>query len=292
MSGINGLEVAETALGPIEYFQRDTGRDSDKIILSIHGAMGGYDQSDILGRTIGPTGYRYISISRPGYLRTPLKGRETAEAQADLIAALLDFLHISKVIVFAISGGGYSALHFALRHQERCSALVLCSTTGGRNSTPIPFSFNVIKILAHIPLLTNMMRKRVEKNIERSLKKSISYSDILYRTIKDHETVALFKELSIGMMNEMPKRLPGTINDIKITQTHDYALNEIKVPSLIVHGTDDPIVGFNAHGKRLAGEIPGARLYAAQKGEHAAIFTHRIEVRTAVADFLKILPNS
>ncbi|MCG8618843.1 MAG: hypothetical protein MI802_21690, partial [Desulfobacterales bacterium] len=88
--------IAETALGPIQYFQRDTGDDPDRVILTIHGAMGGYDQSDILGRTIGPEGYRYISISRPGYLKTPLKGREAPKDQADLIAALLDTLHINR----------------------------------------------------------------------------------------------------------------------------------------------------------------------------------------------------
>ena len=292
MSGMRGLNVAWTALGPIEYLQRDTGNDSDKVILTIHGAMGGYDQSDILGRTIGPAGYRYISISRPGYLRTPLKGREAPDAQADLIAALLDALHLTRVIVFAISGGGYSALHFALRHRDRCKALVLCSTVGGRNKTPIPLAFNALKIVARIPFFTDMMRKRAEKNIEGSLRKSVSFPDILSRTAKDEETMTLFKALSMGMMDDMPMRLPGTINDIKVTQTHSYALNEIKVPSLIVHGTDDPHVPFNAHGRKLAEEIPGAQLYLADKGEHAAIFTHRIEVKTAVDKFLSNLPGN
>lgn len=292
MSGMNGLNLAETALGPIEYFQRDRGGDPNKVIVTLHGAMGGYDQSDILGRTIGPDGYRYISISRPGYLRTPLQGRETPEKQAGLIAALLDVLHVNRVIVFAISGGGYSALHFALRHRSRCKSLVLCSTTGGRNRTPIPFSFNVMKILARLPFFTNMMRKRIEKNIENSLKRSVSFPDILSRIIKDKQTMELFKELSVGVTNDMPMRLPGTVNDIRVTQTHDYALDRIKVPSLIVHGSDDPHVPFNEHGRRLAEEIPDAKLYVAEKGEHAAVFTHRTEVKTAVADFLADLPDN
>lgn len=292
MSGMNGVNLAQTAQGPIEYLQRDTGNAPDKVILTIHGAMGGYDQSDILGRTIGPDGYRYISISRPGYLNTPLKGREAPEEQADLIAALLDALQIQRAIVFAVSGGGYSALHFALRHKDRCKALVLCSTTGGINDTPIPFSFHVMKILAHLPFFTNMMRRKTEKNIEAALKRSVTFPDILSKTIKDQETMHLFRELSTGMMNDMPKRLPGTINDIRVTQTHAYALNRIKVPSLIVHGTDDPHVPFNTHGKKLAQEIPDAQLYAAPKGEHSAIFTHRAEVKAAVAEFLATLPDT
>lgn len=291
MSGMNGSKVAETVLGPIEYFQRDAGNNPDEVIVTIHGAMGGHDQSDILGRTIGPTGYRYISVSRPGYLRTPLKGRESPEDQADLIAALLDSLHVGRVIVFAVSGGGYSALHFALRHPDRCRALVLCSTTGGINETPIPFGFNVMKILARIPFFAGILRRRTENNIEGSLKQSVSFPDILSRTVKDKETMTLFKALSVGMMDDMAGRIPGTVNDIRVTRTRDYALGDIKVPALIVHGTDDPHVPFNAHGKKLAEEIPGARLYLAERGEHVTIFTHCTEVRKAVSGFLADLPE-
>ena len=278
--------IAETALGPIQYFQRDTGDDPDRVILTIHGAMGGYDQSDILGRTIGPEGYRYISISRPGYLKTPLKGREAPKDQADLIAALLDTLHINRVVVFAISGGGYSAIHFALRHSDRCTGLVLCSTTGGINDTPIPFSFTVLKFLARIPFIVKLMRRKIERDIEGTLKKSVSFPDILSRTTGDKETMALFKELSVGLMKDMHLRLPGTVHDIKVTQAHGYTLDRIRVPSLIIHGSHDPQVPFNEHGRKLAEEIPNARLYKAEKGEHVTIFTHRDEVKTAVADFL------
>ncbi len=153
MSVANSSIVAKTILGPIEYSERDDSAGNAKaVILTIHGAMGGYDQSDILGRTIGPDGYRYLSISRPGYLETPLKGRKSPEAQADLISAFLDSLKITtKVIVFAISGGGYAALQFALQHRDRCKALVLCSTTGGKNEVPIPFAFTVMKFLAGLP---------------------------------------------------------------------------------------------------------------------------------------------
>lgn len=290
MSDRNELAVADTILGPIEYFEKDNSiGDSNGVVITIHGAMGGYDQSDVLGKTIGPSGYRYISISRPGYLGTPLKGRETAEAQADLIAALLDFLKIDEVIVFAISGGGYSALHFALRHSDRCKALVLCSTTGGRNNVPIPFTFNVMKLLARIPFFPSLMRKSVEKNLEGVLKKSISHPDIFASTIKNKEVMTLFRELSLGGMDNMAKRLTGTINDIRITQSSDYPLKNIRVPTLVIHGTDDPLVPFNEHGKRLADEIAGAKLYLAERGEHVTIFTHREEVKKIVSDFLKRL---
>jgi pimeloyl-ACP methyl ester carboxylesterase len=63
-------------------------------VLALHGAMGGYDQGLILARTIGPPGYRFVSVSRPGYLGTPLCAGRTPEEQADLLAHLLDALGI------------------------------------------------------------------------------------------------------------------------------------------------------------------------------------------------------
>jgi pimeloyl-ACP methyl ester carboxylesterase len=44
-------------------------------------------------------------------------------------------------------------------------------------------------------------------------------------------------------------------------------LNEISVPTLIVHGTEDPIIPF-AHGKNLANEIPGAVLLTLEGTGH------------------------
>ena len=75
----------------------------------------------------------------------------TPEAQADLLAALLDTLAIGQAAVIAISGGGPAAIHFALRHPTRCRALVLCSTVSRANTFKVPFRFQFIKLLARLP---------------------------------------------------------------------------------------------------------------------------------------------
>ncbi len=71
-----------TARGPVEYAVFAEG----PAVIALHGAMGGYDQGLILARTIGPPGYRYVAVSRPGYLGTPLTGGRSSEEQADLCA--------------------------------------------------------------------------------------------------------------------------------------------------------------------------------------------------------------
>jgi len=93
---------------------------------------GGYDQGASLGEPFVEAGMGSIAISRPGYLRTPISVGRTAEQQADAIAALLDALALEQVAAHGISGGGPAAIHFAARHPDRITALLLtCAVSVG-----------------------------------------------------------------------------------------------------------------------------------------------------------------
>lgn len=282
---IPNLKILATSRGPVEYLESGSG----EVVLSLHGAMGGYDQSEILALTIGEASYRFLSLSRPGYLGTPLTAGQTPEEQADLYAEVIDLLGIKQVIVFAISGGGPSAIHFALRHPDKCRGLVLASTLGGKAKNKIPFMFYIMILLAKWPPFVSMMRRKTEKNLRQKLRRSISYPDIFERTVSDSDVMTLYRELAIGMFNRIAERIDGTKNDIKISQTRTYPLKDIAVPTLVIHGTKDPVVPFEEHGMRLASEIPGAQLLAAEGGAHVTIFTHRREVQSKVSAFLKEL---
>lgn len=274
--------IANTRHGRVEYAEFGNG----PVVLALHGAMGGYDQSLLLARTIGDAGYRYIGVSRPGYLDTPLSSGKTPEQQADLCADLLDILGIRDVAVMAVSGGGPCAIHFALRHQERCRSLVLVSTCGEKVDTPIPFSFHLTRLLVRWPACANAMRKKALANIELAASRSIPDPVTRARLLSDPEAGPLFVELTTSTCDRMAQRMPGTENDIRITRTTSYPLEEVAVPVLIVHGTADRMVPFMPHAQALATRIPGAELLVIDDGEHAAIFTHRDIVKAHVARFL------
>jgi pimeloyl-ACP methyl ester carboxylesterase len=93
----------ETAAGPVEY---DLTPGDGPIVLASHGGWGGLDQARVLLDWLAPAGYRLLSVSRPGYLATPLSSGRTMEEQADLFAALLDTLGIDAAGVLAVSSGG------------------------------------------------------------------------------------------------------------------------------------------------------------------------------------------
>lgn len=279
----NNLKILYTSRGPVEYLDEGSGG----VVLSLHGALGGYDQAQVLVRTIGQPGYRYLSISRPGYLGTPLSAGRTPEEQADLYAEFIQLLSIKQVIVIAISGGGPSAIHFVLRHADKCKRLVLVSTCGGIMRYKVPLGFHAMCYMARWPIFATMMQKKAEKNLKQLLSRSISDQVIFERMVNDAEVMALYRVIAVGSFHRMAERIAGTRNDMKVSQTRTYPLQDIAVPTLVIHGTKDPLLPFQEHGKKLVSEIPDAQLLAAEGGGHGTIFTHREEVLLKVASFLE-----
>jgi pimeloyl-ACP methyl ester carboxylesterase len=272
-----------TPRGRVEYAEYGAG----PAVLALHGAMGGWDQSLLLARTIAGAGHRYVGPSRPGYLGTPLAAGRTPEEQADLYAAVLDALGLPDAAVMAVSGGGPSAIQFALRHPARCRGLVLVSTCGDRVDSRLPLAFHVLRLAARWPWLAGKMERKASADPEASLRRSIPDAALRERTLADPEAGSLLRELVASTSDRMALRLPGTLVDVAVTRTRSFPLEEIAVPALVVHGTKDPLVPFARHGKVLAERIPGAELLALEGGEHVAIFTHRAEARRRVVPFLE-----
>lgn len=268
--------------GPFEYVSVGEG----PAVVSLHGAMGGWDQSYLLARTIGEAGYRHIALSRPGYLGTPMSVGASPEDQADAYAAVLDKLGIDRAGVMAVSGGGPSAIHFALRHPARCAALVLVSTVGTRSSAKIPWTFHVTKNLARIRPIAEWLGRKAAANLPAAAARSIRDPALCARTLADPVNGPLFRALLGSTGDRMWQRIDGTDNDIRVSQTCEYPLESIRVPTLVVHGTGDNVAPFDPHGLALARRIPGAESLFIEGGEHVTIFTHRAEVRPRVGAFL------
>jgi pimeloyl-ACP methyl ester carboxylesterase len=275
-------KTARTSLGNVEYAEVTSG----PAIIALHGAMGGFDQSLILAQTIGQENFRYIAVSRPGYLGTPISSGKTPEQQADLLAALLDSLSIDRAGVMAVSGGGPAALQFGLRHPDRCLGLVQVSTFADKAEMPIPRSFRLMMILARRAWFGRMLRKKAKKDLVAVARRSIRDPQILNRTVNDNIAWPLFSSMLLSTYRNMEQRIDGTLNDINITRTQTYKLEDFRRPVLVVHGTDDPLVNFEINTEIYRTRLPDVEIIAVEKGEHVAIFTHRDEIRERVAKFM------
>ncbi len=273
----------ETRYGSLEYAVSGEG----PTVLALHGAMGGWDQSLLLAETIGEPGYRYLALSRPGYLGTPLDCGRTPEEQADLYAAVLDAVRAERAAVMAVSGGGPSAIHFALRHPERCWGLVLVATCGTRVEGRLPLSFHLLRLLGHWSWFTAVMERQAKRDPERSARASIPDPELRARTLADPEAGPLLRALLSSTSERVREKLAGTLNDVDVTRRYDYPLEQVRVPTLVVHGTADRLVPFARHGQTLSTRIPGAELVIAEGGDHVSIFTHHDVVKPRVIRFLR-----
>lgn len=275
-------KIIKTEKGPIEYAEWGAG----PAFVCLHGAMGGWDQSMILGKTMGCANYRYVAVSRPGYLGTPLSSGRQAEEQADLLFALLKELSLKDITLAAISGGGPCAVHFAAKYSELCRKLILVSTVGQPLTNHVPFSFKIMTGLAGVKPVVNFFKKQTESNLKKALSRSISDPDILDQTFKNAERMDLLKGILIGIFDRMKERVPGTRNDIKVSEESLLPLEKITAQTLIIHGDRDTIVPFTDHGKVLYEKIQNATLCLLKGGEHVAIFTHRSQMMNTVNSFL------
>lgn len=273
---LHGSQVISTAKGDIEVAVVGEGVP----ILKLHGSPGGYDQPLIRQRVRpdGSPGIRTISISRPGFLRTPLMSGRTHEEQADLYAALLVTLHLDRVIVQGSSGGSYSAIQFALRHPDRAIALILSSPDVGSHqggstfagSLPDDFSRWLVTSRVLLPLVGPYLVKDldVDDAYQRAVVTGVIRSTIPARV---H---------SAGRRNDLEQRANPEIDRWPVEQIH--------VPTLIVHGTRDENTSYE-RSVQLAARIPGAKLVSIEGGDHLMSFTRADEVSRAVDGFIAAL---
>jgi len=256
--------------------------------LALHGAMGGWDQGVLLARSLGAAGFRWIAPSRPGFLGTPRALGRTPEEQADRYAEALDALGVDAAAVAAVSGGGPSAIAFALRHPRRCRALVLVSAcTVGRIDVRLPLAWHLMKLAARVPPLVSAMRRKAARDPEEAARRSIPDPALRARTVGDPEAGPLLAALQASTLDRMALRIPGTEDDIATSRAALGAdLERLSVPVLAVHGTADRAAPF-AQAEAVAARVPGAELLAIEGGEHVALFTHLGEVRARVGAFLR-----
>jgi pimeloyl-ACP methyl ester carboxylesterase len=271
-----GSQVVETDCGPIEYAVYGEGSP----VLVVHGIFGGFDQGLVIARGNVGDEFRSIAPSRFGYLGTPLPDGASPAAQADAFACLLDALGIDKAAILGTSAGATSAIQFALRHPDRCSALVLFSanTPGETEASlpPEPVAGTLFRSDFAFWLMTTYFAPsmRTMMGVPEGFELTPEYEAEVDRVLK---TVLPVNPRSDGALFDMFVSNP----DINT----GYPLEEIAVPVLIVNAKDDPLTLYD-NATSAAERIPGARLVTMENGGHMML-GHEEEIRSEIVLFLK-----
>ena len=266
-------EIYESSLGPIEYKIRG---NNGPVVLIAHGTPGGHDQ------TIGHTsGYRVLTPSRPGYLRTPLSVGYTPLEQAAAFKELLDGLGIQKVIVIGISGGGPSSMEFAAAFPERTLGLVALEAVSfsedlsDEDAAGLEFSDrDTMFSLLSLHLLN-------DRAIAEYLLPNKNNQD---RALADPKKIQSLKDL-VWTIWPFSKRRDGFYNDYEQFSELSLPLSSIKVPTTIIHGDEDINVDIE-QARYIKKLIPNSRLHIIEGADHYMLSTHTEEIENIIDDFI------
>jgi pimeloyl-ACP methyl ester carboxylesterase len=173
----------------------------------------------------------------------------TLEDMADDAVGLLDALDIRKAHICGASMGGMIAQTIAIRHPSRILSLISIYSTAGNRDLPPPKPEMMERLRAPAPLEREAYIKYMVDLFKAMAGPGFVFNEAWTRMIT---TRAYDRSFS-------PQ---GTMRQIAaiMTQTdRKKALAAVTVPTLVIHGTDDPVVPMEA-GKDTAEAIPGARL--------------------------------
>lgn len=184
-------------------------------------------------------------LRRGEKIKTPY----TLDDMADDAVGLLDALGIRKAHICGVSMGGMIAQTIAIRHPSRVLSLISIYSTTGNPQVPPPKPEVMGLLIAPPP-------NEREANIEHMLS--------LFKTLAG-TGFRLDEKWTRRVMAESYDRCfypQGVVRQLVavLTQVNRApALASVKAPTLVVHGTSDPLVPEEG-GRDTAKAIPGAQL--------------------------------
>ena len=220
-----------------------------------------YDNRDIGLSTkfIGSSNYstdylKYI-------LRLPLKSEYTIDDMGQDGISVLDELNIDSAHLLGMSMGGMIAQIIAANHPKRIKSFTLIASTA---ATPSPFNSP-----------TREVRNLI---LDRSITKDASYEDRYQRAVKLIKVIGMegykfdtpeFKQQAIENMKRSKDDtgFSRQLLAILASKNRFKKIQSIKIPTLIVHGKDDPLLKVkNAY--KMHKLIPASELIIIEDMRH------------------------
>lgn len=192
-------------------------------------------------------------VGKPGY---------TFEEISDDAIKILDAYHIKKAIIMGMSMGGMLAQMIAIRHPERLNGLVLYAAmyfAEGAEKLPV-YSEEVEKFFIDYG---NYIPQGYRDQVDYAFKQW----QVTHQSDRNYSLDEIYKmvELDVSRAHDYNSKLNHSF--AKVTGNELTRINEIRIPTLVVHGTKDNVIPY-IHGEMLAKTIPNATLLTMQGAGH------------------------
>lgn len=176
---------------------------------------------------------------------------------------LLNFLQIKQAHIIGVSMGGMIAQHIAIDFPEKVLSLTSIMSSGFMLNPTIASKFSQKLIFRLVPFL---IKRFYFKNKYSEHKVSVGSYVATYRRLRGKRFefneayfLEVFTESIEGRKGQNPRARYQQFCAIVASGSRLKKLGQIKAPTLVIHGTDDPLVNPR-HAEIYAPLIPNSKL--------------------------------
>jgi 3-oxoadipate enol-lactonase len=203
----------------------------------------------------------------------PGDGLLTMERIADDAAGILDRLGVPSAAVCGLSMGGYAAFALVRRHPERIRALVLADTRAGADSPE-----------------TKATRAAQAEKVRREGARAVADAVLpkLLGATSHRERPELIARVRQIIEANPPRGITDALAGLAARADSTPTLREIRVPTLVVVGEEDPITPVS-EAEALQRGIAGSRMAVIPRAGHLSSLENPDEFNRHVRSFLATL---
>ena len=197
----------------------------------------------------------------------------TMKRMAQDVAALLDHLEISRVVIGGLSMGGYVALAFYKQFPSRVRALILADTRAQAD--------------------TEEGKQTRHQQAEKALAEGMAgIADSMLPKLLTPDTVSkrpeLVKRVRDMMLKTKPEGAAGALLGMAERDDNTPLLSQITCPTLILVGQEDPITPVK-DSEKMNREIAGSRLVVIENAAHVSNLERTEQFNEELIRFLNLL---
>ena len=266
------VPVQRAELGELSLVYQSVGAPSDPVLLLVMG-LGGqlihwpddvvealchqgfrvirYDNRDVgLSRwnQLPPSANLTLELLRYK-LGLPVAAPYSLTDMANDGLRLMDALKVEQFHVLGVSMGGMIAQHLAAMAPDRVRSLTLVMSSSGAEGLPAPSA-----------ALVQLLARRDAPNREVAIEHQADLLAALGSPSVADDRSALLHQATVAYDRAFnPEGVKRQIMAILAEPSRVALLDELRVPTLVVHGTADPLLPV-MHGVHLAAHIQGSQL--------------------------------
>lgn len=264
----------------LHYVER--GRGEPVVLLHGNGSMiQDFETSGLIARASEQ--FRVIAFDRPGFGHSerPRGTLWSPQAQAELFAAALEKIGVSKAVVFGHSWGASAAVALALHYPHLVKALVLASGY----YYPTPRLDGLLLSGPAVPILGDVIRYSISPIVSRLMWPQVA------RRIFAPEAIPPKFALFPKEMAFRPSQIRAAAAESAMMVPNAYVTQarykKLAMPVVIIAGDQDRLVDIEAQSSRLHRELPHSVMRRVRGAGHMVHQTATAQVVDAIEEAAK-----